>query len=840
MFSPLRRAAASLLFRSARQRNLALITFALAGMNVAANAVVVRGRVTDALGKAVPGGRVQLIMAGKVEAIAYAEADGTYEIRDSNGGRFTLLGYSAGYLPAIGVDFYGGVNDTIEKDVVLARNTVRQDVSVAATGIPTPLPQLTAPVSVIPEEAFATRIGVIDEMRQTPGAFLVQSGQAGGVTSLFMRGGNSTANLVLIDGIPAEDIGGTFDYGTVMSTGIGQMELYRGPNSAIFGTDAGAAVITISTPRGYSLKPVINYSGDAGNLHTWRNEVTVGGTHQRLDYYAALSRFDTSNAVPLDRFHSVTSAGNVGYDFDGNTTIRFTIRNGDSVGGVPGPYDFQGISSNGSQGDQDLYSAVTFENRYKGDWHNLVRYSIARKREQEVEGQPVGTDLGGGEFVGNTVTIRGANGYSATGQAQLNNGNKYDRDSNRDQLYYQSDYTVSKHFMALFGFRYDNERGSDNNFYDFAGFADTSHEVVNRTNFEYNVQFQGSFWDRLFYSAGGAVEKNHLYGIAGTPKIGLAYVPVRPSSRFFHGTRLRANVATGVQEPTLDLEFSSLYGELLQNGGSATITALNIPKPGAERSRTYDVGVDQNIFGEKLVLKAGYYHNVFDHQLESLSTQALLEFYGIGTPAPCPPSTQELNGLCPLTSISSAYVNSLAFRAQGAEGEILWHPTNRLTIHGGYTYLYARVVQSFSSDELATGGAQFPNPNFPLVAIGVFGPLKGGRPFRRPPNTGFFAVDYHRSKFTFAMKGAMASRSDDSTDLYFEDANFLNILLLPNRDLDFGYVKLDMSGSYQVRPSLQIFTQVDNLLNDQHIGPIGFPGLPLTVRAGVKIKLFGD
>ena len=824
---------------AAVRRGVFAISFLIAASAVA-NAVVVRGRVTDALGKPLPGARVQLIEGGKVEAFAYAGADGTYEIRDANSGRFTLLGFAQGYLPAIGQDFYSGATDVLQQDVVLATNSVRQDVSVTATGIPTPLPQLTAPVSVIPEEAFATRIGVIDEMRQTPGAFLVQSGQAGGVTSLFMRGGNSTANLVLVDGIPAEDIGGTFDYGTVMSTGIGEMELYRGPNSAIFGTDAGAAVITINTPRGYTLKPVVNYSGDAGNLHTWRNEVNVGGAYQRLDYYAALSRFDTSNAIQLDRFHSVTSAGNVGYDFNGNTTIRFTIRNADSVVGVPGPYDFQGISSNASQGDQDLYSAVTFENRYKGNWHNLVRYGIARKREQEVEGEPVGIDLGFGEFVGPTVTIRGANGFSATGQTQLNNGNNYDQDSNRDQLYFQSDYTVSKHFMGLFGFRYDNERGSDNNFYNFAGFADTSHDIVRRTNFEYNLQFQGSFWDRLFYSAGGAVEKNHLYGIAGTPKIGLAYVPVRSARGFFHGTRLRANVATGVQEPTLSLEFSSLYRQLLENGGAATVAALNIPKPGAERSRTYDIGIDQNIFGEKLVLKAGYFHNIFDHQLEALSTQALLEFYGIGTPAPCPPSTQELNGLCPLTSISSAYVNSLAFRAQGAEGEILWRATNRLTIHGGYTYLYARVVQSFSSDELAAGGAQFPNPNLPTVAIGVFGPLKGGRPFRRPPNTGFFSADYHRSKFTLAMKGALASRSDDSTDLFFEDANFLNILLLPNRDLDFGYVKLDLSGTYAWKHGLTFFAQVDNLLNDQHIGPIGFPGLPLTFRTGLKFRLGGD
>jgi len=109
--------------------------------------------------------------------------------------------------------------------------------------------------------------------------------------SLFVRGGNSTANLVLVDGIPADDVGGVFDFGTVSSTAIGHIEMYRGPNSALYGTDAGASVITLNTPRGTTLRPVLNYSGDAGTLHEYRNEATLGGTYQKLDYFGAFSRF---------------------------------------------------------------------------------------------------------------------------------------------------------------------------------------------------------------------------------------------------------------------------------------------------------------------------------------------------------------------------------------------------------------------------------------------------------------------------------------------------------------------------------------------------------------------
>jgi vitamin B12 transporter len=384
-----RRAALSLRARLARRVAIIFLTTSL--LPLSAHAVVIRGRVTDALGTPVAGGRVQLVERGKVIAIAYADEKGNYELRSSDGGRFTLLGSAPSFLPAIGQDFYGGPTDVLQQDVVLAANTVRQDITVSATGIPTPLPQLTAPVTVIPGETLALDVGVNDVLRRTPGAFVVQSGQAGGVTSLFLRGGNSTANLVTVDGVPAEDVGGIFDYGTVSSTAIGKIEVVRGPDSAIYGTDAGAGVIAISTPRGASQRPQLTYSGDAGSKQTWRNEATLGGTARRFDYFAAGSRFDTANAEPLSRYHSTTEAANLGYDINGNTLVRFTLRNGDSVEGVPGPYDFQGVSSNNRQGDQDLYSGVTLENRYKGKWHNLVRYGIARKREQEQEFAAGGT-----------------------------------------------------------------------------------------------------------------------------------------------------------------------------------------------------------------------------------------------------------------------------------------------------------------------------------------------------------------------------------------------------------------------------------------------------------------
>ena len=113
-----------------------------------AAAVVIRGRVTDPLGKAVAGARVQLVEGGKVVSIAYATRMARMRLRSGDAGRFTLLGSAGGYLPGIGQDFYGGTTDVVAQDVVLSTTTVQQQVSVTATGLPTPLPQLTAPVTL--------------------------------------------------------------------------------------------------------------------------------------------------------------------------------------------------------------------------------------------------------------------------------------------------------------------------------------------------------------------------------------------------------------------------------------------------------------------------------------------------------------------------------------------------------------------------------------------------------------------------------------------------------------------------------------------------------------------
>ncbi len=814
------------MFRIAKQRGASTSVRALAAvcllsstLSIAAHAVVVRGSIRDPLGRGVPYARVQLVKGTQVVASTITLPDGSYEIRSTEDGRFVLIASATDFSPQLDVPFYGRQLDLVERNLFLTLSPVRQEITVTATGVPTPVQQVSGSVSLIPDQALQTRVGIGSELRLQTGVSVVQSGQYGAVTSLFVRGGNSDANKILIDDVPANDVGGVFDFGPVSSTAVHALELYRGPDSVLYGTDARAGVVRFETPRGTSLRPVLTYSGDAGNLHTWRNQATVSGTYNKLDYYTAFSRFDSSNALPNDRFRAVTEAANIGYSITGSTSLRGTVRNGVSAEGLPGPYDFQGLTQIGKQGDQDTYISGVVDDTRRNGWHNTFRYLDARKREQAQQFASNGTPDGFGDYYGKTVTIRGANGTSATGKSIVGYDPfpaRYDLVSNRDGLEYQSNYRFSDHATVTAGFRFQNERGA----YRYPLFS--ANQQVGRSNFDYTMEVQGQFRHRVFYTLGGAVQRNSLYGTQAEPQLGLSYYPVRPGGHWLHGTRARFQFAKGVQEPSLAAQLSSLYVSLLGIGDTPDIMRFGVTPIGAQRSRTYEGGIDQNIYRDRAILHFNYFHNIYGNGIEYVPTTLYNQYFNQNLPK----------------TLYGFYFNSLSTRAQGVEAELEYGMARRLFLHTGYTYLDAAVLRSFSGDALqALTGQPTINPKYPGVPIGISSPLVGQRPFRRAPQTGYFALQYTGTKWNAALEGAMSSRSDDSTFISsYESASFDNSLLLPNRNLAFGFTKLDASVTYQLRPSVAVFTQAENLLNDQHMGAFGYPGLPFTIRAGVKVR----
>jgi vitamin B12 transporter len=790
------------------------------------HAVTVHGTVSDPLGKPVSNATVALVQNGKVVVNGRTGADGTFQISTAATGQFYIIAAGQSFRQLTTGSFYGGQLDAVEQNIVLEPEWVRQSIVVTATGLPQPEAQVSASISVIGKADFLNRASMVDPLRQVPGFDVVQTGQRGGVTSVFIRGGNSDSNKVLLDGIPIEDIGGRFDLSGVSSTGVSHVEAYRGPNSVLWGSDAAAGVIGFFTPRGTTSFPSLLYEGDAGSFGTYRNDVQLGGTFHKLDYYGAFGDFQTKNSIPSDEYHNITSVANLGYALTGNTSLRVTARNADIATDLPGSYSFFGMSNTGKQSDQDIFLSATIDHTFSDSWHGLVRYGLARKREESGQDYAAGNPIDG-NYYGNFVTITGANGYAVSGQALMNYGGIYPYTinlvSNRDNLYAQTDYSITPHLAVVAGFRFEDERGAENEWvYDFS-------ETLERANYDYMLAINGDFKQRIFYSLGGGIQKNQLYGTEGTPRIGVSYYAVRPGKGIFHGTKLNFNFAKGVKEPTIDDQFGSLYAFLLANGGQSTVAQYGIHPIGAELSRSYDGGVEQSFFSEKVVFHATYFHNEFGNQIEYVGANLVPTLL----PNLTPEQQQSLEQFLEQEGAFSLTLNSMAFRAQGLESEVEYGIGRNIFIRGGYTYLDAVVQRSFSSDAV---GPSY-NPAFPAIPIGNDSPLVGARPFRRPPHTGFAGVTYTGQHMTIVATGAFSSGSDDSTYLGGSDINFGDSLLLPNRNLDHGYAKLDLGVTFPITSWLSYYVQLDNYLSQQHISPIGYPSLPANIRTGLRFTL---
>lgn len=821
--------------RVGRRLALFLSVFSLACLiPCVSQAVTVHGTITDPVGEVIPNAIVTLMHNGHVVKVTRSHVDGSYELISGLGGRFYVLATGNSFRQIMTQSFYAGKLDSVVQNVTLEPAWVRQQVIVTASGTPTPQAQVSAPVSAIGFNDFKNRAGMADALRQLPGLNVVQSGERGALTSVFIHGGNSDANRVVLDGVPLEDIGGQFDYSSLDTTGIDHVEAYRGPDTVLYGADAAAGVVAFTTPQGSTPFPSLLYEGDAGNFGTYRNQVQLGGMRNNLDYYGAFSDLQTQNSIADDEYHRVTSVANLGYNLGANTGLRVIAHQIDRATDLPGTYEFFGQSNDGKESDQDTVLSGTLTHSFSNFWTALVRYGMVRKREQSKQYYAAGNlipDYEGSNYYGNVVTIRGANGYSATGQAIMNYSpanygvypNNIDNANLRDNLYAQTDYTVGPALTITGGFRFEDERGSE---YSQAYFIN---DKLDRDSYDYNAQLSGQLKNRLFYNASGTIEKNGLYGTVGAPRLGASYYLVKPGKGVFDGTRLTFNFAKGYQEPTIVDQLGSLYDFLNENGGQQTISADRISPIGAELARTYDGGAEQDLFNQHVLLRVDYFHDEFGNQIESVSAQ----YVPILLPNLSAAQQEQLEAELNAAGAYSLDLNSQSFRTQGIDAELQYGVNANVFIRTGYTYTDAVVQKSFSSDALSPSY----NPNFPDIPIGNYGPLVGARPFRRPPHTGFTTVTYTGNKWTGVLTGAYASRSDDSTFLGYSDVNGGNSLLLPNRNLDHGYAKLDLALTYQVRRRVQLYTQLNNLTSDQHIAPVGYTSLPFNFRTGLRIAL---
>lgn len=788
-----------------------------------------RGKALDPLGGSVANAKVMLLQQGKEIATSSTDQSGEFVFTGLNANRYSVRVEASGFATQEQGPVFVGETSTANVVVSLHIGSLPQQVVVSATGQETPESQVGASVSLVDYSSMQAlqALTVSDNLRDLPGLQVVQTGQHGGTTSLFVRGGDSNFNKVLIDGIPVNDIGGDFEFANLAGTGVEEVEILRGPNSVLYGSDALSSVVNVTTRHGVSTIPQFALSSEGGNFGTYRDDASLAGAFRQFDYFSEFSRFDTQNSLPNSVFHDGTYAGNFGWSPDSTTQVRFTIRHTAVALGDPNALAFFGIPDNSYQDNHDTYWGVTLQNQTTSRWHNLFRFASSQLNYYFNNPSPIGMPFDpfagtpfdtGPNYLGNVVTIHGANGYSVTGQAILDFGGNYPQpflsSTTRRSFYSQSDYQVLSGLKLTAGFRYENENG----------FTNSSGTVASsdRNNYSTFLQATGNLSHRLFATAGVGFENNAVFGFAATPRVSLAYYLRRPSvDGFFGDTKLKFNFGKGIEEPSIFDQGSSLF-DLLSGvpGGPAIIAKDHISPVGPERSRSIDFGVDQTLWNRRARLGVTLFHEDFYDILEFVDATAL-PLLGV------PPDAVEASGF-------GATINSDSFRALGAEIQLETNIGHGLRLQGAYTYLDAKVTQSFTGSALAPSI----NPAFPDIPIGAFAPLVGGRPFDRAPQTGSIRLDYEHQKFGLTSMASFVGRRDGST--FLTDGFFGNSMLLPNRNLQAAYQLLDLSGRYAINRHVSAYFGITNLLSQHYQEEIGYPALPLAFRCGLKFTFGGE
>ena len=136
-------------------------------------AASIRGIVTDTTGAKVTGANVVLVCNGQVVASAVSTADGSFQILTGGEGRFFLVVSAKSFRQLQTPDFYAGRLDSVERNLVLEPEWVRESIVVTATGTPTPQPQTSAAISVISPLDLALRDDLVSALRLMPGTFVV-------------------------------------------------------------------------------------------------------------------------------------------------------------------------------------------------------------------------------------------------------------------------------------------------------------------------------------------------------------------------------------------------------------------------------------------------------------------------------------------------------------------------------------------------------------------------------------------------------------------------------------------------------------------------------------------
>jgi len=529
------------------------------------------------------------------------------------------------------------------------------DVIVSATKTEIPAKQATSAVEVITgEELERKKIKtVIDGLRLAQGVFATSSGGPGTQASVKMRGAFARHTLVMIDGVIVNSpTDGAYNFANLSAENIDRIEILRGAQSMLYGSDAIGGVISIYTKKG-SGKPTASAFIEYGSFATFREGGQVSGAKGPFDFSASLSRWDTSNfsavnyrrgAFERDGFHNWQASGKLGVSLPKNGRVEFNIRWYDSR------TSFDGFADSGAPADvfgarttnRNLILNGTWEQPLTPWWTTKLTLSQANERLLSESGN-VGFNLNTRQFIGASPTSCFPNFDSCFTPFST------DLEILNRRLEWQNNFRIGEFLLLTAGYQLRREEGDSAGFF---GSTQPARTISSNAGF---AQAQVNLWDRLFLTAGGRHDSYNTFEDATTYRVTGGY-SVKET-----GTKFRGSYASGFKAPTMnDLFFQS------------SSQAFGNPNLKPEKSLGMDVGIDQSLFQGRLQLSAGYFWNRFRN---------LIQFASGGTL--CPPATF---GFCP--------INVADAKTQGWEFAFKLTLLKGLDLRGQYTYTLTRAFDT--------------------------------------------------------------------------------------------------------------------------------------------------
>ncbi|WP_447984059.1 TonB-dependent receptor plug domain-containing protein [Nitrospira sp. Nam74] len=511
-----------------------------------------------------------------------------------------------------------------------------QDVIISATKTPLPASQVTSAVEVITGEEMQQRKikTVVDALRLAQGVVAFSNGGPGTLAQVRMRGASSAQTMVVLDGtIMNSPTDSAFDFANLTAENIERIEILRGAQSMLWGSDAIGGVINIITKRGTG-KPTVSSFFEYGSFATIREGAQASGARGPVDFSMSLSRWDTSNfsavnyrrgAAERDGFHNWQASSKLGVTLPRDGRLEFSLRWWNSDVNLDSAFGNSAFDVFGSkQTSRNLTLSARYEQPITAWWSQKL--TLAQTDQRVL-------------FTSGTLQREIMTGVVSTPFPSPS-----DISILNHRLEWQHNFQIAKPLLLTAGYQFRDGLGNAG-----SSFGTDQPQRILRSNAGF-AEAHVNIWERLLMTAGVRQDSYNVFGDATTYRVTAGYLI--PET----GTKIRGSYATGFRAPSLNELF-------FQNFGNPDL------KP--EKSKSMDVGVEQRLFKDRLQINAGYFWNHFTDQIVNV------------TSATCPPATF---GFCPQNIQES--------RSEGVEAGFQLAVFNNVSLKGQYTYTQTKDVST--------------------------------------------------------------------------------------------------------------------------------------------------